>query len=145
MHDSDITEADGDKADDRDPNRHDDSKKNIDTIIFENAAAPADTALLDLEDIGETLDAEAFEDPEDTEMLPEEEEHRTNPGEIGTTCPAEAPTNRIFQKSRPNCEKLDANILKQALAKWHARIEPEDNDNAASSASVWPALPAGAI
>ena len=52
-----------------------------------------------------------------------------------------APKFRIFQKSRPSGEKPDAKLLKRALDKWHARVEPEGDDQATSSTAVWPILP----
>ena len=103
-----------------------------------NAAAPADTALWDLEDIEEPLDAEAFEDPE---MTPDPEHLAAPEAETGATSSAATPKFRIFQKSRPSGEKPDAKILKQALDKWHDRIETEDDEQATSSTAGWPTLP----
>ena len=97
----------------------------IDNSMFMNAAAPAD-ALWNMEDIGETIDAEAYEDPQlpDTET-PDPEHSETPETETGATSSTAAPKFRIFHKSRADGDKTDAKLLKEALAKWHSRRELE--------------------
>ena len=53
--------------------------------------------------------------------------------------------NSVYSRSLDRREKTDAKLLKEALAKWHTRLDSDDEGSALAAASVRPTLPETSI